>query len=1033
MADKSAKPPPEKVGEASKPDKGKGAPGVTAKSSKPPKQTTFQSGGHQYSEASGVTSDFLSREYSDTYVIEDDSDIEKENPATQQGPFNLAVLDPELQTPPVRQNLSYFFPDEAIPQEVLDKDEPPTPGELQNKFEFSVGESNAYLEFYQMACAHRRKVFRHISLLSKKLKGKDTTFREFVKLQKCAENTRELLVDLNQEISQIWPQESRQKTSCTKMKNSLMHSIEYMREEYDRCLVRDGERKTHEAQQAKQKVTEMSATTVILRKELKQTQSQLNATLTSNSKYVSASEEEEESLPFSTPQTASKGSRTTKNLPNWDGADKYVDSQAEESGSQHRRSSDDLSYHPEQSSASSSSGEEDTTKRRSSKKDPKPAKPRKSTTDPRDHSGWGTDAPPPPRHGSGRGGRGGHASGSRHRDHTADPIDRLIDKLDQRYADRRNRDDKKPNYAGLGKTEMETFSGDAGNFDLWRKKFALAHEGRNLSRLYKARALHNLLRGEAKLSVDIYMTKEWNDSLWYEMIKTLEMKYGNEHIQASCILEKLASCPNLNELKLKPLEQFFGVVTTLITFYSERQPTAVNIASSPLYTQVRAKLSGHLFREFIKWLGVQKHKIDRIRTLVNLQLWLYSQIKIAQEAEITEPKPSKDRFREKSSAKVLNELQSDSDDSPDNIFMVKDGAGRDVAHNFRKNQNFKPRTPLRYGGGETRQEKKFEGKPSGENRPPYKKPDRLEEGDKNCPICKVTEHELDTCPKFLLLDRLQRYAIVQYSRSCYHCLRRGHRVLQCRNRKRQTCGVEGCGLYEHPLIHPDATVNMVHMTEWIEDVHGPLEWCGGSQNHFRAIGRLARPGAISIQTIVCNLQARPGQAARKVIAILDSGSTTTLIDEDFAASLELERMSRDSTKVYGMIKGYASMLTRRVEIPLTSSDGSSNHSITGETFMELTDGSSVVDWSVAKNDFDHLRDIPFESLPPKAKVQLLIGADNPHLFAMTEGSLRTGPRGEPIAYHTPLGWTCIGSSQKPSEESAERLYARLQDQLYRQG
>jgi hypothetical protein len=144
-------------------------------------------------------------------------------------------------------------------------------------------------------------------------------------------------------------------------------------------------------------------------------------------------------------------------------------------------------------------------------------------------------------------------------------------------------------------------------------------------------------------------------------------------------------------------------------------------------------------------------------------------------------------------------------------------------------------------------------------------------------------------------------------------------------------------------------------------------------------------------------------------------------------------MSRDSTKIYGMVQGYASMLTRKVEISLTSGDGTSNHSITGETFKNLTDGSSVVDWSVAKNDFDHLRDIPFESLPTTPKVSILIGADNAYLFAMTEGSQRTGPRGEPIAYHTPLGWTCIGSTQKLRAEDAEILYSRLQDQLYRQG
>ena len=68
----------------------------------------------------------------------------------------------------------------------------------------------------------------------------------------------------------------------------------------------------------------------------------------------------------------------------------------------------------------------------------------------------------------------------------------------------------------------------------------------------------------------------------------------------------------------------------------------------------------------------------------------------------------------------------------------------------------------------------------------------------------------------------------------------------------------------------------------------------------------------------------------------------------------------------------------------------------------------------AKKDlckFSHLKDLQFDSIPEES-IQILIGANVPEMFCTT--NVRKGPRGSPFAIKTPLGWSLLGPSFKPS-------------------
>ena len=74
-----------------------------------------------------------------------------------------------------------------------------------------------------------------------------------------------------------------------------------------------------------------------------------------------------------------------------------------------------------------------------------------------------------------------------------------------------------------------------------------------------------------------------------------------------------------------------------------------------------------------------------------------------------------------------------------------------------------------------------------------------------CPVCRDDSHELSTCPEFRKLSTYKRYAVARFSKSCFHCLNRGHPMSSCKVNKGIPCGINGCKRYENPLIHNPTT------------------------------------------------------------------------------------------------------------------------------------------------------------------------------------------------------------------------------------
>ncbi|GBP94291.1 hypothetical protein EVAR_99670_1 [Eumeta japonica] len=143
-------------------------------------------------------------------------------------------------------------------------------------------------------------------------------------------------------------------------------------------------------------------------------------------------------------------------------------------------------------------------------------------------------------------------------------------------------------------------------------------------------------------------------------------------------------------------------------------------------------------------------------------------------------------------------------------------------------------------------------------------------------------------------------------------------------------------------------------------------------------------------------------------ALLDDGSTVTLIDSDLAQLSEPEveplHRSNSETKV--------EMKTSRC-VPIKLRGASNSQQIYARTIENL----QLSPQAVTKQDIDgckHLDDIRHKLMYNQAKPKILIGQDNWHLLVATE--TRKGHRNQPAASLTPL----VGPARHPNSYDPTR-------------
>ena len=138
---------------------------------------------------------------------------------------------------------------------------------------------------------------------------------------------------------------------------------------------------------------------------------------------------------------------------------------------------------------------------------------------------------------------------------------------------------------------------------------------------------------------------------------------------------------------------------------------------------------------------------------------------------------------------------------------------------------------------------------------------------------------------------------------------------------------------------------------------------------------------------------------------LDEGSDTTYVNRDVIETLGISTQKEEIT--INVAKDQkVRLMAATLEIGLESVDGKVDTTIVMKTSDKICGGMKPTDRVTMKQEWNHLKDIPFPHLAEKGVIDVLLGSDYYHLmFPMKE--IR-GQEDEPAARLCPLGWTAIG-------------------------
>ena len=151
------------------------------------------------------------------------------------------------------------------------------------------------------------------------------------------------------------------------------------------------------------------------------------------------------------------------------------------------------------------------------------------------------------------------------------------------------------------------------------------------------------------------------------------------------------------------------------------------------------------------------------------------------------------------------------------------------------------------------------------------------------------------------------------------------------------------------------------------------------------------------------------------------GSTSSYINGDVVAQLGAQLGGFQKIKV-NVLNGQTDIFeTAPANLTLESLDGRVKISFTANTTEMVTGKLKAVNWNLHKHKWNHLENIQFPVISTdKALVDVLIGLDYSDLHASIKEVI--GKVGEPVARLTPLGWTCVGSSDIKIVKAPGRSY-----------
>ncbi|XP_062711689.1 uncharacterized protein LOC134289605 [Aedes albopictus] len=260
---------------------------------------------------------------------------------------------------------------------------------------------------------------------------------------------------------------------------------------------------------------------------------------------------------------------------------------------------------------------------------------------------------------------------------------------------------------------------------------------------------------------------------------------------------------------------------------------------------------------------------------------------------------------------------------------------------------------------------------------------RLEKTQKKiCVACAIEGHRVYECTQFTSLSVDERLKIVNQNSLCRTCLNQ-HGRWPCRTW--QGCGISGCRLRHHTLLHQPPQVTSVAVStshlDRQQSSNGPL---------FRILP--------------VTLYGPSGKI--DIFAFIDEGSQLTLLEDEVAAQLGLSGPCEPLQLLWTGNVTRSECTSRRLLVDIAGTRMSQKFKLAdARTVGKLMLPTQALCYRHLATQYPHLRGLPisdYEGVVPK----LLIGLDNLKLTIPLK--TREGDWGHPMAAKCRLGWSIYG-------------------------
>jgi hypothetical protein len=268
--------------------------------------------------------------------------------------------------------------------------------------------------------------------------------------------------------------------------------------------------------------------------------------------------------------------------------------------------------------------------------------------------------------------------------------------------------------------------------------------------------------------------------------------------------------------------------------------------------------------------------------------------------------------------------------------------------------------------------------------------------DPHCFKCEGA-HRLEDCQFLKDLPISERMSFAQRRGLCYGCFGVRHGAISCTRKK--ACGVNGCKLANHRLLHKESGVEE-------RTVRSHAAHSGQQQIAFKMLRQDA-----------CTAD---GELV-PVKILINEGRDSTLFCTALVRRLQLA-VQKQTLIVEGV--GGESTTHRNseyLEMKLKTALGELV-SIHGSTMPSITKPIGIVDWEKFRGRWAHLIDLPPIRVCGK-RIDILIGLDHAALITPTES--RFGRNDEPTASKTRLGWTLQGAVRIGNRDNPARVHRMI--------